>query len=207
MSIRQRAVDDAQKRERREAILETAAAIFTDKDYNDISMLAVAERAGLAKGTLYLYFQTKEALFLAVLHRQLEGWFDALDISLAHASTPIADLIARSLADQPDMLRLLALLHTHLENNAGYAPVAAFKHMLLQRLQTTGSRLEQAVPGLNPGDGARTLLRLYALVIGLQHLTTQTPVAREVITQEGLHAFDLDFERELIDVLTTLLRA
>jgi AcrR family transcriptional regulator len=51
---------------RRQAILSAARAILGEKDYHDIRMDEVARRAGTAKGTLYLYFSTKDRLFAAL---------------------------------------------------------------------------------------------------------------------------------------------
>ncbi|MGQ0644655.1 MAG: TetR/AcrR family transcriptional regulator [Elusimicrobiota bacterium] len=52
--------------ERRLAILRAAADVLRGKDYHDLTMEDVARRAGVAKGTLYLYFPAKEDLFKAV---------------------------------------------------------------------------------------------------------------------------------------------
>ena len=55
-----------QKLDRREAILVAAVDALRDPGFDAITMNGLAQRAGLAKGTLYLYFQTKEEVFLAV---------------------------------------------------------------------------------------------------------------------------------------------
>ncbi|MGE0630357.1 MAG: TetR/AcrR family transcriptional regulator [Hyphomicrobiaceae bacterium] len=48
---------------RREKILEAALDIFSSKGFEAARLDDVAKRAGVAKGTLYLYFESKEALF------------------------------------------------------------------------------------------------------------------------------------------------
>ena len=57
---------EREKRERRQAILEAAAAVFLEKGPSAASMDEIADRAELSKGTLYLYFSSKEDLFVAV---------------------------------------------------------------------------------------------------------------------------------------------
>ena len=42
------------------------------------SVAEVADEAGLAKGTVYLYFPSKEELLLAVHERKIDGFFGAL---------------------------------------------------------------------------------------------------------------------------------
>jgi AcrR family transcriptional regulator len=44
-------------------LIEAAAAVFTERGYKRTQMADVAERLGVAKGTVYLYVESKEALF------------------------------------------------------------------------------------------------------------------------------------------------
>ena len=59
-AIKKRARGAEQKQERQQQILEAAAALLVTLDYTQISMALVAKEAGIVKGTLYLYFKTKE---------------------------------------------------------------------------------------------------------------------------------------------------
>lgn len=51
----------------RAAIVEAAMAEFLERGYQAATMAGVARRAGLGKGTIYLYFPTKEALFAGIV--------------------------------------------------------------------------------------------------------------------------------------------
>ena len=51
----------------RKAIIQAAMAEFLESGFAEATMAAIAGRAGLAKGTLYLYFATKEALFAGIV--------------------------------------------------------------------------------------------------------------------------------------------
>jgi len=59
--------------ERREAILQAAARVFEDKGASAATMDDVAEAADVSKGTLYLYFPSKDDLFLALTHHPLDA--------------------------------------------------------------------------------------------------------------------------------------
>ena len=50
----------------REAILEAAARLFGRRPYHEVLMDEVSDKVGVAKGTLYRYYATKEELFAAV---------------------------------------------------------------------------------------------------------------------------------------------
>ena len=57
---------------RREQILEAAYQLFHETGFSAATMDQIAERAELAKGTLYLYFKSKEEVYYALLDRGLE---------------------------------------------------------------------------------------------------------------------------------------
>ncbi|HTN84310.1 MAG TPA: helix-turn-helix domain-containing protein, partial [Sorangium sp.] len=84
MSSTRRARKEEQKEERRRFIIDAAWQLFQETPYPEVTMAQVAERTRLAKGTLYLYFTTKEELFLAVVDQELVKWFDDVNRHLAH---------------------------------------------------------------------------------------------------------------------------
>ena len=59
--------------DKRRRILTAAAAVFADRDFHQVQVSDVAERAGVGKGTVYLYFPTKDDLHRAALEASLEG--------------------------------------------------------------------------------------------------------------------------------------
>ena len=53
----------SQGRERRLQLIEAAGELFADRGYDDTRIVDIVERAGVAKGLFYWYFENKEALF------------------------------------------------------------------------------------------------------------------------------------------------
>jgi len=181
---RQRARRDDEKEARRRALLDAAHRRFDRLPYAEVRMVDVAEDAGLAKGTAFFYFPTKEALFLALLDQLLVGWLEAVDGELEAggrwSAARVARLFTRTLVERPALSRLLTVLSTVLERNVDEAQVLRFKQMLLDRLGRTGALLERRLD-LAAGDGGRLLLRIDALVIGLRQLADAPPAAAAVI--------------------------
>jgi AcrR family transcriptional regulator len=66
------------KTEVRERILESAIDTFSQYGFDKTRMEDIAEVAKLAKGTLYLYFKSKEDLFYAICERDLNKLKDEL---------------------------------------------------------------------------------------------------------------------------------
>ncbi len=69
------------KRERRKdarpgELLQAALELFVEKGFAATKVEEVAKRAGVSKGTLFLYFSSKEELFKAVVRENLSGRFD-----------------------------------------------------------------------------------------------------------------------------------
>src|SRR3954464_8549992 len=72
--------DEVAKRERRKEarpgeLLEAALDLFVDKGFAATRSEEVAAKAGVSKGTLFLYFPSKEELFKAVVIENLAGRF------------------------------------------------------------------------------------------------------------------------------------
>ena len=64
MGIKERR--EREKEQRRNAIIDAAEDVFFAKGIDNATMDEVAEKAELSKGTLYLYFKSKEDLYLAI---------------------------------------------------------------------------------------------------------------------------------------------
>ncbi|UCG11751.1 MAG: TetR/AcrR family transcriptional regulator [Deltaproteobacteria bacterium] len=64
-------LDETRKQEKRERILEAAARVFAMRGYNRTLIANIAAQAGVGKGTVYEYFDSKADLFFAVFE-----WFN-----------------------------------------------------------------------------------------------------------------------------------
>jgi AcrR family transcriptional regulator len=60
---------DAFYEARRRALADVALRLWAERGFDQTSVAAIAEEAGIAKGTFYLYFESKDALLLDVLRR------------------------------------------------------------------------------------------------------------------------------------------
>lgn len=59
--------------DRREAILKAGGEVFSTIGFSKATMANVADAAGIAQGTIYLYFESKEHLLAAVWERYVEA--------------------------------------------------------------------------------------------------------------------------------------
>ena len=117
MQPMQRARSETEKLEREGSILTATEILLRQSDYDSMTMQAVATAAGLAKGTLYLYFTSRESLVLAVHDRLFDRWIDrfaAHQPELAGFDGFCRDF-ARHYADDPLFLQLAGFANALLE--------------------------------------------------------------------------------------------
>ena len=58
--------------ERRERVLNVAAELIVHYGYDKTTVSDIAREAGISKGAIYLHFDSKEALFEALITRELQ---------------------------------------------------------------------------------------------------------------------------------------
>ncbi len=175
---RSRAVAADDKEARRHAILDAAARLFSRK--GELSHVAdIAQEAGLAKGTVYLYFPTKEAVYLALHLREIESFFEDLQARLTGPEPfgieDMGELTQRYFLRNRHYMPLCAFC-------MGFAPDAVpeavwqhFHERLGMHLMSCGVGIERRWPHLPAGEGVRLLKHSYAMMIGLYHLLGEHP--------------------------------
>jgi TetR/AcrR family fatty acid metabolism transcriptional regulator len=84
---------------KRDAILRAATDVFADRGYFNAQVADVARAAGVAAGTVYLYFRSKDDLLISIFER---GMKEALDEGRA---------LAAAVRDPRERLRRFARLH------------------------------------------------------------------------------------------------
>ncbi|MBM2576306.1 TetR/AcrR family transcriptional regulator [Jannaschia sp. Os4] len=112
---RRRGPSPAKTAQTRAAIVDAALATFLRDGFEGTRMIDVARSAGVAKGTIYLYFPTKEALFEGVLTDALGSPLGAIDAMPEEDESVRAFLLATALpilrdleeSGKADLLRLI----------------------------------------------------------------------------------------------------
>lgn len=83
-----------EKEERRSLILLNAKEIILEKGFDSLNMQEVADRAELSKATLYLYFESKEAILLAILDEAASTFTNFVRERISEASSGIESIRA-----------------------------------------------------------------------------------------------------------------
>lgn len=112
MTEGQRGAKSRRERERdrrRVEIIDAAGRVFEARGYSETTMDAIAAEAELSKGTLYLYFENKEALFLANSSRMAASVAAAFEEVLADADLSGLECFRRMLLANAE----IAFAHPH----------------------------------------------------------------------------------------------
>jgi TetR/AcrR family transcriptional regulator, cholesterol catabolism regulator len=140
------------QRARRQRIVDAGLVLLESRDFDRIQVKEVADEAGVALGTLYHYFSSKDHLFAEVLIK----WASTLRTSIARhplqGTTPAERLTevmhrsVRAFQHRPQLARLLATLEISTD------PFAT--EMLSRLAQTTTSIYEEVLTGVPPERAA-----------------------------------------------------
>ena len=173
-------------------------------------MVDIAHQANVSKGTLYVYFLTKEALFLDYAKQEIELFFERLNHYLTRQQqtsgiSNVVNALKQAYSDSEEMIRLLSVLHSVLESNAGFEKVLVFRQSLLPLLETAGQHCEQHLSFIKKGEGKRLLLTIHGIALGLQQLSNPTQTIKEVEQHPSMSLYQYDFITALLSTVDFLL--
>src|SRR5580704_5829208 len=84
------------KAERPQEILEAAFTEFSRNGYASTTLDQIAEHAGVTKGTIYVYFENKEHLFISMVRELTKATLDTVQDMFARHEGSTADLLRES---------------------------------------------------------------------------------------------------------------
>ncbi len=96
--------EDRQATDRRERILDNASELFAAKGYHGTTIDEIVQATGIAKGTFYIYFDSKEELLVEVIKRLIESTLVKIDRELGGKTEK--DFVTRIETKGQEMLQL-----------------------------------------------------------------------------------------------------
>jgi AcrR family transcriptional regulator len=162
--------------DRREAILDAAFEVFAERGYEQALVQEIAERAGVAKPTVYSHFTDKESLFRATLTATAQAVMDTNIAVLDRMRAPGGDLRATMNDVAYQLVRSCCDRRSRSLRWLTYAQVARFPDLIEVVQGYTAVRIAEAMADrlarltvsgqLRPCDPALAAEQLLALVTG-----------------------------------------
>jgi AcrR family transcriptional regulator len=121
---------------RRQQILDAASALFAEVGYEGFSVALLASKAGIVKGTLYLYFKTREEVFLALYDQSLNRWSEKFIQRLPDSleDRAFCKLLYETAFGDPLYVPLQARLEKVIEHNVSLDCLLMSKRNFLQQV-------------------------------------------------------------------------
>jgi AcrR family transcriptional regulator len=196
-----RADHPEQKDERRQLILRAAAEeLALVGSGQDFTVDALARRAGLAKGTVYLYFESKSAILIELLGDAVENFATDIITKFTRLPEPVnANHVARAIRDSlrnSAIKRRLPQLLKSLSDKDSGSSHQKYKQRVEPFMKQADAIIVKRVPGLRPGEGRRILRYGWALLLGFSEIAEHQPKRPSV---------PLNVEQSLKEALTLLI--
>lgn len=196
-------------------ILETASTMLGEMPVADISLNELSRRVGLAKSNVLRYFESREAVLLALLDDYFSTWLNELDERLAAGveedadvqtrALQLADVLSRSLAEQSVLCDLVGAQGGVLEHNVSTEVVGRHKRSSLARLATMTELVTRHVPEL--GESAQFFC--FMTLISAGALSTYVPPPASLLAayaaEPELGVLNLDLRQALQASITSAL--
>ena len=195
----QRARSETAKLAREDSILTAAEILLRQSGYDAMTMQAVATAAGLAKGTLYLYFTSRESLVLAVHDRLFDRWIDRFAV-YQHESNGFDGFchnFARHYADDPLFLQLAGFATALLEPQLDREAYIKSKRAMARRVKRLAGLVCQQF-SIAPTAAQKLIWGFLTIAGGTAQMTVRPTVSEadlpdDVIAFTGLANFETVF--------------
>ena len=184
---------------RRESLLDAALELLLESNGQLPTVSAIAARAGVAKGTAYIYFKTKESIYMALLEHQLHDWLAEVRHQLRFIRHDVLDGVVDALVSfktkLPHLWILASLGHQQLEPNIDKKALLNHKTKLAQDYRTTARMITQTA-GLaesSVDEAQRMLIQSYAYLLGCWQVCHPPVSIKSLLKGPGLSALQPDF--------------
>lgn len=186
-----------EKEQRRKAILASAMKLYEQDSSGLPTTAQIGKDAGVAKGTLYLYFRSKEEIFLAILEDYHLRWlktfykYGKFDESIM---LTLLDNCCSFMEENPMFMQLASMSTSVIEQNVDSKILLAHKNNQAKAVREAAKSIHGMVPTLSEEESAALIVRSYALLLGLWQLSHPTENIAKVLLSPSLQILRPDFE-------------
>jgi AcrR family transcriptional regulator len=175
-------------------ICAAALEVFAEKGFAAARLDDIAKRAGVSKGTLYLYFKDKEELFRAVVRDTVSPNLDTVRAGLLQADLPFAQIVRAFLprfAELATRIPVGAVAKMVIGESGNFPELAKVWHDLVvgKAIETLSQLIERAQQRgeIKPGDPRLHAFSLLgAMMMGVIWQETLAPVGGAPVDLDAL---------------------
>lgn len=171
---------------RREEIISACEKLYQTMNFKDITIIEIGKITSFTRTSIYNYFNTKEEIFLALHQKEYELWIDELEKIISENETLTAEefarLLAKSLENRRQLLKLLSMNHFDMEMNSRQENLIEFKKVYGKSLRTVKNCLDKFFPAKSEAEKQNFLYAFFPFIYGIYPYT--------VVNQKQIDAMD-----------------
>ena len=156
---------------RREEIISACAKLYKTMSFKDITIIEIGKETSFTRTSIYNYFNTKEEIFLALLQKEYELWIDELEKIISSNENltleQFADLLAKSLENRRQLLKLMSMNHFELEMNSRLENLIDFKKSYGNSIKAVKNCLDKFFPQKSELEKQNFLYAFFPFVYGI----------------------------------------
>ena len=170
---------------RKEEIIAAAELLYQTKGFKDITIHAISKEPSFTRTSNYIYFETKEEIFMALLQKEYERWVEELDAAIyGHESMErgeIAKTLAVSLENRELLLKLMSMNHYDMEENSRLERVVEFKVAYGASIKAVDRLLQKFCTDMSDRERQDFIYSFFPFVYGIYPYTRVTDKQREAM--------------------------
>lgn len=178
---------------RREEIVNACEKLYKTMSFREITLKEISEETSFSRPSIYNYFATKEEIFLALFEREYDRWNDSLEEihrgKRSLSGHALAEKLAKSLAERPQLLKLLSMNLYDMEANSRLECLTRFKHSYGKSMENVKRLLLKFCPDMTGGQIHDFIYAFFPFMFGIYPYTEVTEKQKKAMDQA-----DVDFE-------------
>lgn len=167
---------------RREEIIDACEELYKTMSFKEITIKEIGNVTSFTRTSIYNYFQTKEEIFLSLLKREYELWISYLKKEMERheqmSKDEFADMLARSLEERPQLLKILSMNHYDMETGSCAEHLAEFKVVYGESLRTVMMCLDKYFPDMAALEKQNFIYIFFPFMFGIYPYTFVTEKQR-----------------------------
>lgn len=175
---------------REEEIVSACEKLYETMGFKEITIKEIGKATSFTRTSIYNYFQTREEIFLALLKREYGRWADRLR-QIVEGNERLnkerfADLLARSLEERPNMLKLLSMNLFDIEDNSRVECLTEFKTVFRQVMEYLRGGLNKFFADMSEERKTDFMVLFFPFIYGIYPHTAATEKQRAAMQRAGV---------------------
>lgn len=175
---------------RKEEIINACEKLYQTMSFKDITLKKIGKETSFSRTSIYNYFQTKEEIFLALLKREYDQWIAQLNKAMESKENmtddEIADILAKTLDEHQQLLKIMSMNHYDLEENSRMELLVEFKVSYGNALKTVMAMLAKFRKDMDIEKRQEFVYSFFPFMFGIYPYTVVTEKQKEAMRLAGV---------------------